>query len=1018
MNKRKLTGILLAILLILSSISTVGCGKKESTVQEKPTNEALASLKVGVNVEGFTLKDIQYSNDYESDVYLFEHAKNGGQVVYIAADDQNKWFSAIFKTPATDDTGVNHIIEHTVLEGSKKYPVKSPFTEMSKRSVSTFMNAMTGSDVTSYPIASENDQDFDNLMRVYLDAVFSPLVVENENLLMQEGWRYESVEGALAYNGVVFNEMRGALSDRYDWIYTNIPKYLYPDTNYRYNSGGNPLNIVDLTHENLKDTYHRNYTPTNAILVFYGNLDIKEKLAYVNENYYNEFPKVGRPEMKGTQTPFASVQQETLTYPASPGETAEMDSILSYSLALSETTLEDTIGLELLMSLLSDGYGTPLYDAAIDSGLGYEMYGYVDTTYEQPMFNLLLEGASDQSMPAFTSLIEEQMQAIVKDGIEKHIESERISGVMNQYALAFKSSLNLANRGENALSAIESGFITHNDPFYGLNRLDVLSSIETKIKSGGYFEALIEKYLMNNTHQSQLIFIPDANLTGQMSEELDAKLAKSTQAMTAEEKAVIDNKIKAYDAYQSMPLNESDLASLPKLTVADLDLTEPTYDGSVDTVSDVEVINDVVKSHGITGVKLYFDLKGLTEEDFTYLPLLVRSLDMTDTDQMDRDQIDTELNIQTAGLGYGVNYLQNPSDAKDAKAYFIVGTQFLNDKGKDVLPLMTDILLKSDYQDPEVLENVMAMQLTDLENSVNGEGDQLAVLYNQASLTCSGAMAFHEYSKGYQTLSKHYENWDTDSSIVATKLQELAQKIFSKSRLTVSVATDKEAHLYIAPSVKKLIESLPEVEISEQSWKPSIAQNAGKIHGVAISSDMHYVEQGFHLSQVDHALKGSDYIFMQMLSDGYMYESIRLKGGAYGGYSGITNNNAVYFTAYRAPDFMTTVDAVKNIPSYLRSLKLTQAEVDNAIVSVAGRMYQTQDVFSSVDGGVESYLMPSDIDSQALLQEMLDTKVDQLDSFADFIEKGINKSYCVVVGPDETLTSPGSLIDKLIEPLK
>lgn len=1062
----------MAILVVLVAFATTGC----SLMGEQGPydfNPELKTLAIGSDYGAYRLTAKERSEDYGADVFLLTHRASGGQVAYVAADDDNKWFSAIFKTPASDDTGVNHILEHTVLEGSKRYPVKSPFTEMSKRSVNNFMNAMTGTDVTSYPIASENQKDFDNLMRVYLDAVFAPLVVENPLLLMQEGWRYEKAASAdkatgktaatavdqasdLTVNGVVLNEMRGALSDRYDWVFTQIPAALYPDTYYRFNSGGDPLSIVDLTHEGLKAVHGRYYNPKNALLVFYGNLDLKEKLAYIDENYYSALGASAQdatdnstdnttdntteastqsqsPKLSNLQAPFEGTNHLQLPFPATADERPETDSMLSWNRSISEVSLEDGVGLELLMTLLSDGYGTPLYDTLVGGEgqpegqpLGMSLSGYVDTTYRQPMFHLLLEGASHRDMAAFEKVIQQQLQAVV----EKGIDGDRVAGAINQYALSFRTAQGEANRGEYALYALELGFITHEEPLYALNSLQALEAIAKKAQAGNYFGDLISRTLLEKarTNTATVVFTPDAQLASGRDQALYAKVEARLKGLPKDGLSAISEGLAAYEAYQAAPETPEALATLPTLKVTDLDLKAPKYQQSEKQIEGATVLYDTVAAHGVTGIQLLFDLEGLGAEEFTLLPVLMRTLDLADTTLQSREVLDGAFNRTSGGLMVAPVYLQDSDNPAVAKAYLSVGIQFLDGSAPKVLPLVSEVLNQIDYGDHEALKAAVQMAITDTENLVGGEGDVLSRMYYQGALTASGAMALHDIEGGYQDLTALNDDLESDhkaAQALSERLEALSQKVFTRERVTISAAAEAKGLKTVKEPLKVLIKALPEVAEGTEGagavsdagqWPPKLqAVEGSRFTGVAIASGMNYADVGFHLSAVDRKLKGQDLVLMQLLNDGYIYNRVRLAGGAYGGYMGIDGDNCVYFTAYRAPDYQVLLDAVKDLPNCLNLVSISQMEIDNAIVSVAGRFYQQGDVFSEVRQGLYGYLMPSSTDGNQLLKEMLDTNESDIKTLAEWLDRGLAKSQGVVAGPEAVLAK--GPFDRVIHPL-
>ncbi len=975
-------------------------------------NPDLEALEVGENFGAYTLIERVRSEDFLAEVFLFKHSATGSQVVYVAADDDNKWFSAVFKTPPTDDTGVNHILEHTVLEGSKRYTVKSPFTEMSKRSVNTYMNAMTGADVTWYPVASENHKDFDNLMRVYLDAVFAPLVVEQPLLLMQEGWRYEISNANVdenkteyQYNGVVYNEMRGALEDRFDWIYTQIPRILYPDTHYRYNAGGDPEAIVDLTHDQLKTTHHNYYHPQNALLIFYGNLDLTEKLAYVDSQYYANYYQQNETRTNATmhqvQPQFPDDHQVKMPYPAQHGETPETDSMLSYSMALTDISQEDLVGLELLINLMTSTNSNSLADDVIDSGLGYELSGFVDSTYAQPMINFLVEGASKDGMAKFEQALTNQLDYMVANGIQ----TELIEGAINQYSLSFLERMNEANRGEYAIEALIEGFATSDKPLKALSKLESLRAIEEKSLEGNYFGDLIAKVFKNpsKTQISKVVFIPDSNLTKNKEAFLKEKLSTRIGAMHAKEQDKLKAEMEAYRAYQAHPLDKEALNALPTLKVTDLTFEPPEFLGDQQILSDTLVLRDEVRSNGIVSTKMYFSTEGLTKEEFTYLPVLEQMINIVDTDET-RDQLDMRMSQLSSGIHTRLIQIQDAQDAKLARGFLTIGSTSLNEKVELKVETLSEVVSAGDYGDLEAVALALNLAIDEVDGFMSGEGDQVSLLFQRAGVTAAGARELFGVKEGYGLLLRDLERFEEVGEEVSEKVAALAKKVLVRNRLTVSVAADKAGLKAAMPAIERMLQKMPSGEKQTEGsavsdWMPLPKQiDALTIEPMSMGSQLHYVEMGFHLSAIDHKLHGSDLVWMHMINEDYLYKKVRLEGGAYGGYTGISADNSVYFSAYRAPSADALIKAVKDLPTILSLRSYHQMEVDNAIVAVAGRLYQRGNVFEEVDSGVEQYLMPSKGESGNLLKEILATKETYSHTFAKWLQAGIDKTYGVDLG--------------------
>lgn len=963
-----------------------------SVVEVKPA--VVEQLVVGQIYNGFKLVSKTFSSDLNSDVFQFEHATTGGKLVYIANDDKNKWFNVAFRTPTVDHTGINHIIEHTVLEGSEKYNLKSPFTEMGKRSVSTYMNAFTGSDVTSYPIASENDQDFKNLMSVYMDAAFSPLVVKDKKLLMQEGWRYEVDEktGKISVNGVVFNEMKGALADMYDTIFTKLPSLVYPDTKYKYNSGGDPEYIVDLTHAHLAETHKKYYTPSNACIMLYGKLNIQESLKFINDEYYSKYTKMPEIVDNKVQKTFDKAKSYTFNYPADSTASPETDSVLTYSYALNGTDSKDRLGLSILSIILSSGDNSPMYKNTVEKDLGQDVSVEMDASYYQPMFAFFLEGANAKDMASFEKSIQTTLNDLVKKGIDK----ERIEAIINAYELSFKSSLLSANKGEAALQLVNGGFITHGDPLMDLNGSESLAKIRKESMDGKYFESLIQKYLIGNKHLVKTTFVPDSKYMANINKNIDKKIDARIKAMSKTELATLKEEAKAYQDWQNKPMDLETLKALPTLKISDLDLTTKKLKTGEKTILDTPVYEHEVNALGLTKLSLYFDLSTLTEKELQYIGLFSSVVANSDTKQYSNEKFGNLISKYTGGISTTDVYLADQKNINKVYPLYSVEAIFAKEHSAKASELITELLTNAKINDKELVKTKLDELVDSLKNQkVNNSSDIVSSRMN-ASLTKVGALKDVKYNEGYATLVKANDNFEKSYPEIQKNLESIYRKVFNKNNMKWSVASDAEGITLCENAMEKTLSTLKTEKLNSITWNIDAKQQKT---AMVIPSEMQYVNMGFNLKRLGYEVTGQDLVFAQILSDGYMYENIRLKGGAYGGYFVINTDGRVRFITYRDPNLKQSVDTIKDVVKYLKNYKPTQAEIDNAIIAVAGKMDQGVDLFAETNGEDENKITAYDVaEVERLKKEMLQTTTADLTKFTEKMEKGLNNSSLIVAG--------------------
>jgi len=970
---------------------------------------ASTELVVGQTYQGFTLKSKSISKDLDSQVYEFIHEKSGCKLIYFQNEDKNKWFNIAFRTPTVDDTGVNHIIEHTVLEASEKYNFKSPFTEMGKRSVSTYMNAFTGSDVTSYPVASENAQDFQNLMSVYLDAVFAPLVVKNDKLLQQEGWRYEIDEatGKIGLNGVVFNEMKGALSEKNDSIFTALQKLLYPDTKYRFNSGGDPEAVIDLTQEQLVSTYKRHYNPSNACIMLYGKMDPQEKLKYIQDNYLSKYEKAAEIKDDKVQPGYKETKTVTLSYPADASATAKNDSVLTWNLVLNGTTVMDRLGLQILASVLGAGENSPLYKKTVEQGIGQNVQVSLDTSYYQPAFTIMLDGADEKDRQKF----EDAIISTLKEQQEKGIDKDRIQAVMNSFELSFKGALLSANKGEMAIGIVNGGFITYGDPLLNMNQSDELAKIKEESQKNAYLEGLISKYLMGNKNLTVATFTPDANYMADMEERIDQKLEERLKKMSEAELAALKQKSEAYVKWQAEPMDLRALESLPSLKISDLDLTPRKRTLTEKKLDGITLYEHQESTLGLTRLELDFNLKTLTQKELTYIELFGKVLGNADTKNHGNDDLWNQINMNTGGFGYGPAYLAKSADPKHVYTYYTLEPVFASEKSETAMALMKELMLNAKLSDKKLVKTKLQDLVDELKQYKLNNAAETADSRLRASLTKTGAMQDYLLNDGMKVLLKAEKNFDKEYPEIEKTLLSIYRKVFNGNGLVCSITSDQAGVAAGEIYLEALSKALSKERLAEKTWK--INPYSQKT-GLLIPAEVQYVNIGFNQRNLGEKVKGSDFVFAQMLNDGYVYENIRVMGGAYGGYFSVSLDGQVVFSTYRDPNLKESVDVMKNMTKYLKTFKSSQEEIDRAIISIAGRMELGADLFAEIVNQDHKRLTGSDETlREQLKKEILATTSADLPGFLAKLEKGMKNSSMVVAGSSKQIKKNKKLFTEI-----
>ena len=589
--------------------------------------------------------------DLNSKGYVLRHKKSGAHISLIENDDDNKVFYIAFRTPPKDSTGVAHIIEHTVLCGSDKYPLKDPFVELVKGSMNTFLNAMTYPDKTVYPVASCNDQDFKNLMDVYMDAVFHPNIYHDPEIFMQEGWHYEleSREDDLTINGVVYNEMKGAFSSPDDVVNREILNSLFPDNTYSVESGGDPKVIPELTYEDFLGFHKKYYHPCNSYIYLYGNMDMDERLDYLDREYLSKYDKIEVDSEIKKQEPFTRPRAVDKTYPISSAEDERDATYLAYTFVISDALDQELYqAFDVLEYALFSSPGAPVRTALLEKGIGKDIIGSFDTGMLQPMFSVMARGANPEDKQAFVDAIQEVLLHQVVDGIDKKALLAGINASQFQFREAdfgsFPKGLIFG------LQCMDSWLYDEDQPFVHMHGIDVLDGLRKKVDTG-YFEKLIETYLLANTHASVLMVEPKKGLTTEAEEELKKELAEYKASLSDEALDALVEQTKTLKEHQQEPSSKEALECLPMLKRSDLKREARPLDLIEKEVDGIKVLHHKVFSNGIHYLNLVFDVTGIGQEDWKYLSLLSRMLGLVDTENYSYADLANAVNIYTGGIG-------------------------------------------------------------------------------------------------------------------------------------------------------------------------------------------------------------------------------------------------------------------------------------------------------------------------------------------------------------------------------
>jgi presequence protease len=942
---------------------------------------------------------------------VYEHEKSGARVCFVKNEDENKVFSISFKTPPADHSGLPHILEHSVLCGSKKFPIKDPFIELAKGSLNTFINAMTFSDKTMYPVASCNDKDFRNLTDVYLDAVLYPNIHENEKILKQEGWHYEleSLEGDLIYNGVVYNEMKGAFSSPEQVIFRKIQQELYPDTPYAFESGGDPAYIPDLTQEAFLTFHKTYYHPSNSYIYFYGNVDVEEQLTWLDETYLSAFDRIDLALEIPKQKPFDAMKEVEEFYPIASNESLEGKTYLSYNVVLSEMTKPcEIMGMEILEYLLLEAPGAPLKEALIKAELGEDVFGAYDNGILQPSFSIVVKNSDEDKKEKFLKVIDETLMALKEHGIPRR----KVEAAINYFEFKTREA-DFGRYPKGVIYAMRTmdSWLHGETPFRYLRYNRDFKALRDGLDKG-CFDDLIGKYLLNNTHSAVIILKPDNQLVDKREKAIADKLRAYKNILSTEAcQQIIDETI-ALKAYQEAGNSKEALATIPRLGLEDLDKqgvhipSHISFDKSITLMTYPQFTNNIVYT------KVLFNVHHIEEEDLPYLSLLEKIIGKMDTKQYGYSQLSDEINIHTGGIKstvavYGVN-----NNSKRFKPQLEVMVKCMENKIDDAYRLLEEVVKKTIFTNKERLKELIVENKSRMQMSLNGSGHVAAM--TRAESYYAQSAKFRDYMNGigfYEALKEWTTDIDGQIDDIAERVKSVYKNAVSKGNLIVSVSAYGEALEEAVSKITGLVESY---SVNEESIEPKKYSLSPKNEGFKTASEVQFVAQVGNFIDAGFTYTGSMRVLNSIINHEYLWTQVRIKGGAYGAFAGFKRSGGFYLGSYRDPKIAETLNVYENLSEYVKQLDVDQEAIIASIIGTIGDIDQPLTPYSKMNQGISMYL--SSI-SEELLQkerdEILETKLEDLRALGDLIDKTLSERMFCVIGNEHKIEENKEIFEQI-----
>lgn len=888
------------------------------------------------NMDAYQIMEKRKISDLNSDGYILQHKKTGAVIMLLLNDDENKVFYIGFRTPPKDSTGVAHILEHSVLCGSKNFPVKDPFIELAKGSLNTFLNAMTYPDKTVYPVASCNDKDFKNLVHVYLDAVFYPNIYKEEKIFRQEGWHYEmeSMEDELTINGVVYNEMKGAFSSPDDVVEREIMNSLYPDITYGLESGGDPEVIPELTYEEFLAFHEKYYHPSNSYLYLYGNLDAEEYLSFIDEKYLSSFEALKVDSEIGMQEPFKSPKELVKEYPIMEDEATSENTYLTYNISMG-TCLDKKlyVAMDVLDYVLCSAPGAPVKQALIDKGIGKDVYSTLENGIYQPYFSVIAKNAEEDQKEEFVSTIEEVLTKSVKEGLDK----KALAAAINYFEFRYREAdFGSYPRGLIlGLDALDSWLYDKNSPFMHIEANQTFDELKKSIEMG-YFEDLIQKYILKNPHKTIMMVKPVQGLTTRKDSALHDKLQEYKDTLSEKERQDIVDKTAALRAYQEEESSKEALETIPLLTREDMKKEAAGYVNEVRSMDGTTILFHDIFTNGIGYLNLIFDLKDVPARLFPYVGILKSVLMMVDTEHFIYSELFNEVNIHTGGIKAVVNTYTNANEMKKYKSTLEIRSKALYDKRDKALELMKEIILTSKFDDTKRLYEIIAETRSRMQAVMNTAGHSLASIRTLSYFSPTAAVS--EQISGipqYRLLEELEKNFEDRKEEVVQNLKELTRCVFRPENLLVDYTATQEGYLGLEQAVKSLKTELFTDKIENESFKPSPEK---KNEAFMTAGQVQYVCRAGNFIDKGLPYTGALKVLKVMMGYDYLWSQVRVKGGAYGCMCSFYKNGDAYFVSYRDPNLKKTINVYEQAAEYIKNAKLDERTVTQFIIGAISEL--------------------------------------------------------------------------------
>lgn len=906
--------------------------------------------------------------EIKSEGVILEHKKTKARIFLLSNDDDNKVFFIGFRTPPDDDTGLPHILEHSVLCGSEKFPLKDPFVELAKGSLNTFLNAMTYPDKTVYPVASCNEKDFRNLMDVYMDAVLHPNIYKEEKIFQQEGWHYELEDAGqpLIYNGVVYNEMKGAYSSPESLLERSTMNILFPDNCYGKDSGGDPAVIPGLTYEKFLNFHRTYYHPSNSYIYLYGDMDMAEKLIWLDREYLSHYEERPADSSIPPQKPFTEPVEREIFYSVTAEETEEEATYLSVNTVIG-TNLDPKlyVAFQILDYTLLNAPGAPLRQALIDAGIGKDILGGYDSGILQPYFSVIAKDANREQKGEFLAVVKGTLHKLADQGINR----KSLLAGMNYYEFKYREAdYGSAPKGlMYGLQCLDS-WLYDGDPMMHLEYQKTFDELKAAVETG-YFEQLIKDWLLDNPFEAVVVLSPKKNLTAETEARTAEQLAAYKASLSEEQLQQLVKRTCELKAYQDEPTALEALARLPLLGREDIEKQAEKFCWTEKYEDGIKVLHHQFDTYGIGYLKVLFGADRVPQEDLYYVGLLKAVLGNMDTEHYSYADLTSEIHLNSGGVDFSVNSFPNLAEPEDFTGVFQAGVRVMYDKLDFGFEILAEILTRTDFSDEKRLGEVIHENRSRAKMKLESSGHSTAV--SRATSYFSPTAYYNELTGGtayYHFLERIARNYETEKTAIIAKLKEVCEKLFTRSAMIISYTADESGYAYLPEAMKKLTGRLPAGGGIRYPFKHPVVN---KNEGLKTSAQVNYVARCGSFRDAGFEYTGALKILQVILSYDYLWLNIRVKGGAYGCMSGFGRSGEGYLVSYRDPNLAETNKVYEGIVPYLESFAPDERDMTKYVIGTISNLDTPLTPSGKGSRGLSAYL-------SGVTEEMLQKERDQI----------------------------------------